>query len=289
MSAITAQTGFAHLEDLPCYKLTFGEASAVVSLYGGQVLSYQPKPAQEHLWLSPLARWQQQQPIRGGVPVCWPWFGPIAAELNPQQLTLPNHGLVRTRLWNLLETAVSAEATTLRLSIAVADFPYRDSTPSSDKHQSAPVLILTLCLTAHSLSINLTCDTPMLQQAALHSYFTISDLANTQLTGIGTTYRDKVKQNAEVIADRPLSFNQEIDRVYTKPAAVLLLESTQQKLRLEQHGFDSTIVWNPAAERSKAMADLTADGYQQFVCVETARLALNQANALNLTQLLLPT
>ena len=74
-TSISQQTGFGHLTDLPCIKLQYGNASAVVSLYGGQVLSYQPTPGHELLWLSPLASWHNQTPIRGGVPVCWPWFG----------------------------------------------------------------------------------------------------------------------------------------------------------------------------------------------------------------------
>lgn len=285
-AAITEITGFAHLQDLPCYQLSFGEATAVVSRYGGQVLSYQPSPGQELLWLSPLAAWQQQQPIRGGVPVCWPWFGAAASQLNPAQLSLPNHGLVRTRFWTLQQQAVTTDAVELCLSITLDEFP--DKTIQSLSEVVAPTkpteLRITLRLTHASLSINLSCDPPLLQQAALHSYFKITDLIQTQIKGIGEQYRDKVRQNQLIFADPELKFNKEIDRIYSQPAAELRIENAEQTLAILQQGFDSTVVWNPAAQRCAAIADLADDSYQYFVCVETASLDLSQPKALCLTQ-----
>lgn len=286
MAGITEITGFAHLQDLPCYLLSFGEATAVVSRYGGQVLSYQPSPGQELLWLSPLAVWQQQQPIRGGVPVCWPWFGSANSTLNPEQLSLPNHGLVRTRHWTLQQSNVSAEHCELGLSIAVEAFPYQTKgvlTKLAEPAKTAE-LRLTLRLTATSLSINLSCEQPLLQQAALHSYFKVDNLAQTQVSGIGEHYRDKVLQNRLVTADPELRFNKEIDRIYTQPTPVLAIKSGQQNLAITQQGFDSTVVWNPGAARSATITDLARDSYQQFVCVESARLDLSSEAPLCLTQ-----
>lgn len=283
MAGVTEITGFAHLDDLPCYLLSFGEATAVVSRYGGQVLSYQPKPGQELLWVSPLAVWQQQQPIRGGIPVCWPWFGAADQALNPQQQALPNHGLVRNRLWQLQQRHSDESSCSLTLGITVTDFP---TLPQRELTAVAPdlALQLTLCLTAESLSIHLNCPQPVLQQAALHSYFRVNDLASTKVTGIGAEYDDKVRQNQRATAADSLAFNQEIDRIYRQPAAQLSVTSGSQQLAIYQQGFDSTIVWNPGAERCRAIADLADNSYQQFVCVETARLTLNEATALCLTQ-----
>ena len=286
MAGITEITGFAHLQDLPCYLLSFGEATAVVSRYGGQVLSYQPSPGQELLWISPLAVWQQQQPIRGGVPVCWPWFGPADSKLNPAQLSLPNHGLVRTRHWTLQQSNVSAEYCELCLSIAVEEFPYQTKDMPTKLAESAKTaeLRLTLRLTATSLSINLSCEQPLLQQAALHSYFKIDNLAHTQVNGIGEHYRDKVLQNRLVVADPELRFNKEIDRIYRHAEAELTLNNALHQVAIKQQGFDSTVVWNPGEARSAAIADLANDSYQQFVCVESARLDLSAAAPLCLTQ-----
>lgn len=274
MSAVTAITGFAHLTDLPCYQLRYANATVVVSAYGGQVLSYQPVPNQELLWLSPTTNWQQQQPIRGGVPVCWPWFGPAAAQFNPQRQALPNHGLVRTRLWQLTQQHQTAQYSSLTLAIVVDDLP--------QLNMPTVTLELTLILSSSGLTIQLRCDSTILQQAALHSYFNVTNLKDTKVLGIGDDYYDKVKSNQRVTADPQLSFNQEIDRVYNKPAAALQLQTGSKTLIIAQHGYDSTIVWNPAAERCAAISDAPDDGYQQFVCVETARLnlALNAPLAL---------
>ncbi|MDZ7902923.1 MAG: hypothetical protein U5L01_10460 [Rheinheimera sp.] len=95
-TSITQMTGFSGLTDLPCWQLNFHGAVVIVSSYGAHVLHYQPagqavaaQAAQPILWLSPLAQWQQQQPIRGGVPICWPWFGKYPAHLPSFMRTSP--------------------------------------------------------------------------------------------------------------------------------------------------------------------------------------------------------
>lgn len=276
MSAITEITGFAHLHGLPCYRLTFANASVVVSCYGGQVLSYQPVPGQELLYLSPLTCWQQQQAIRGGVPICWPWFGAIANALNPQQQPLPNHGLVRNRIWSYHSEHLSQDACQLCLSIVVEDIPVLP--------RQRVTLCLTLTLNAEGLSINLSCDQPLLQQAALHSYFRVSALETCQLEGIGTQFIDKVAATTGKLQIGELRFVQEIDRIYTTPTAMLSLQSALQQVNISQHGMDSTVVWNPFSERSVALKDLPNEGYQDFICVESAHLAITTAEPLNLTQ-----
>lgn len=276
MSGITEITGFAHLADLPCYQLQFADASVVVSAYGAQVLSYQPKPGQELLWLSPLAVWHNQQPIRGGVPVCWPWFGPAASQFNPAQQKLPNHGLVRTRLWTLMQHNVTADFCQLCLSVFIDDLPYY---PAKNVELS-----LTVTLSASGLDITLRCDQALLQQAALHSYFQVAQLAQVNVTGIGEQYIDKVLENTQVSEEAHLCFNQEIDRIYTQPAAELCLHSVKQHIAITQQGFDSTVVWNPWVLRCAAISDLADDSYQDFVCVESARLDLALATPLQLRQ-----
>ena len=278
MSAASTQLGFAHLTDLPCYRLQFQQASLVVSLYGGHLLSYQPQPEQETLWLSPLASWHQQQPLRGGVPICWPWFGPIEAKLNPDNQALPNHGLVRNKMWTFINSAEHTEYNSLTLGISIDTMP---------GHQ-VKTLNLTLCLRlyADKQSITLECLEPMLQQAALHSYFQVPSLHPCTVLGLGQRFIDKVRQQHTFVEESPVQFNQEIDRVYLEPETLLSLQSETYQLDIGQQGHDSTVVWNPAAARSKAMADLPDHGYQAFVCVETAQLQIDKPKALQLTQTL---
>lgn len=271
---ISLQSGFAHLTDLPCVTLQFGSASAVIALYGAQLLSYQPAPEQEILWLSPLAQWHNQTPIRGGVPVCWPWFGQADAKLNPQQLKLPNHGLVRTRMWQLTQQSSTAQGVSVTLTIQIDNLP--------TCHQPV-TLQLQLTLT-DTLSINLQCTSALLQQAALHSYFCIDQLEHARLQPLPEHYTDKVSGTTVTNAAPSIAFTAETDRIYPEPAATLHLSGNSTTLHIGQAGQDATVVWNPWQDKSLQINDLPDTAYQQFVCVETARLQLNDAAPLNLTQ-----
>ena len=273
-TSISQQTGFGHLTDLPCIKLQYGNASAVVSLYGGQVLSYQPAPGRELLWLSPLASWHNQTPIRGGVPVCWPWFGPAEQKLNPQQQALPNHGVVRTQLWQLSEQTETPQGVSLTLAVTVKNLAH---------YQAEVTLKLKLTL-SDTLSMTLQCDTTMLQQAALHSYFAVDNIAQTQVSSLPQTYIDKLSGKTEQVNTDTAQFSAEVDRVYLSPAAELKISDNQKIITVAQLGQDASVVWNPWQQKSRQTKDLPDDSYQRFVCVETARLLLDSALPLTLTQ-----
>ncbi|WP_213994971.1 D-hexose-6-phosphate mutarotase [Arsukibacterium sp.] len=283
---ISTFTGFGQLSDLPCLKLQFAQTSAVVSLYGGQVLSYQPIPGQELLWLSDKAQWQNDAAIRGGVPVCWPWFGPASGNINPQQQPMPNHGLVRNRLWQIQHSASSAAATSVNLSIAVNDLPESLWPAYAATH---PVnLTLTLILSANQLSMQLSCDTPLYQQAALHSYFRINNLKKTTVTGLSQHYYDKVSNAEYFNADSIVGFNAETDRIYYKTGSQLQLATDTQHLTIDQRGHDASVIWNPWQQKSRELPDMADHGFTEFVCVESARLELTQPQKLCLVQTLLP-
>jgi glucose-6-phosphate 1-epimerase len=272
-TAISQQTGFAHLTDLPCIKLQYGAASAVISLYGGQVLSYQAVPGKELLWLSPKATWHNQAAIRGGVPVCWPWFGKAGVEYNPENIALANHGVVRNQLWQLSHQHSSVAGVSVTLQINIDRLP----------HQQAGAM-LQLCLTLNdSLTISLSCNTVMPQQAALHSYFAITDIDSVLIRPLPGQYYDKLKEAQ--VADSRCSTNisAETDRIYHQSARQMRLDSAEQALSIHQAGHDATVVWNPWQEKSSNFSDLENTSYRQFVCVETARLN-SSSRALTVSQ-----
>lgn len=261
-TSISQQTGFAHLSDLPCLKLQYSTASAVISLYGAQVLSYQPTAEHEVLWLSPKAQWHNQQAIRGGVPVCWPWFGPASATFNPQHSSLPNHGLVRNKLWQVCDQHSAVDGVSVTLTISVDDLPHVQGGT-----------ILKLCVTLNdSLTLTLSCDSAIPQQAALHSYFAVNNLDSVLVRPLPASYHDKV--NATLVDDSRCTaiFQTETDRIYPQSDRQLWLEQDKGTLSISQGGHDATVVWNPWRERSTTLSDLNNDSYRQFVCVETARL-----------------
>lgn len=272
-TAISQQTGFAHLTDLPCIKLQYGAASAVISLYGGQVLSYQAEPGTELLWLSPKATWHNQAAIRGGVPVCWPWFGPAAAAYNPENIALANHGVVRNQLWQLSHQHSSVAGVSVTLQINIDRLPHQ---------QAGAMLQLTLTLN-DSLTISLSCNTVMPQQAALHSYFAITDVDSVLIRPLPGQYYDKL-EDAQVTDSRcSTNISAETDRIYHQSARQLRLDSAERCLSIYQAGHDATVVWNPWREKSLTLPDLDNASYRQFVCVETARLN-SSSQALTVSQ-----
>lgn len=259
-------TAIAGLADLPCYKLQFRDASVIVSSYGAHVLSYQPQPMQEVLWVSPKAVWQQQTPIRGGVPICWPWFGAAADDFKNGEAKLPNHGLVRTAQWQLTEQGEDENASWLKFSIVIDTLPHYTC--------SKPFTLNYLVRLSDQLELTLSCEEPFLQQAALHSYFAVPDSAHTTVSPLPFKWQDKVAQ-AELCSDSPvLQFTAEVDRIYHQTANTLTLSSMQVECQITQQGHDASVLWNPGETRCGQMADLAADSYQQFVCVESAKLAL---------------
>jgi len=274
-NAIMQYSGFAHLKDLPCYVLSCGEATAVVSSYGAHLLSYKPKAQVEVIYLSPEAVWQNNTPIRGGVPVCWPWFGPAAAEFNPAAQKLPNHGVVRTEIWQVAKQTVTDTEVSLELRIETTALPYSNS-PS--------YLSLTLQLTEAALTLTLNSDQG-LQQAALHSYFTVDSVHQVSVSSLSGDYLDKVKAGERFVQQQPeLKFTAEIDRVYLDTAGELTLQQQQSAVLITQQGHDASVLWNPWTEKAAALKDLPDLGYLDFVCVETARLSLTNTAPLQLVQ-----
>jgi glucose-6-phosphate 1-epimerase len=274
-NAITQLSGFAHLKDLPCYILSCGQATAVISSYGAHLLSYKPTAEVEVIYLSPESAWQNNTPIRGGVPVCWPWFGPVAAEFNPAAQKLPNHGVVRTELWQLVTQSVTEAAVSIEFRIETKALPYSDA-PS--------YLSLTLLLTETALTLTLNSDQG-LQQAALHSYFNVDSVHQVSVSPLSGDYLDKVQGGGRFVQPQAeLKFTAEVDRVYLRTADELTLHQQSTAVQITQQGHDASVLWNPWAEKAAALKDLPDTGYLDFVCVETARLELSNIAPLQLVQ-----
>jgi glucose-6-phosphate 1-epimerase len=322
-SSITQITGFAHLTDLPCWQLCFQGATVVVSSYGAHVLHYSsgahPTPeavfcsdpkkdsarqhqlesktspsitqeehqdqiANSHLWLSPTSVWQGQQPIRGGVPICWPWFGKITPDLVEKvpanrlaSTKLPNHGLVRTRFWQKTADQITDDAVSIEFCIEVSDIPWLDTS----------VMLRYQVRLDHQLTLTLSCDAVIPQQAALHTYFTVSDSQTVAVHPLPQQYYDKVSDGQCQTNQQTLYFDGEIDRVYPHTKALLNLEDGHRQVQIAQQGHDASVLWNPAAEKAATSADIPAALWSTFVCVESARLSTREA-ALQLVQKISP-
>ncbi|WP_306521866.1 D-hexose-6-phosphate mutarotase [Rheinheimera sp.] len=283
-NSIQQLSGFGSLAGLPCYQLNANGATVVVSAYGAQVLSYQNAAGRELLWLSQKAKWQNNNAIRGGVPICWPWFGKAAAEFGPEAAILPNHGLVRTAFWQMTQQHISAEAVSISFIIELAKLPWSHKTAKDNK----PVRLIYQVTLSDVLELQLSCDSLMMQQAALHSYFQVAQAEGAVVSPLPLKCYDKVSNSTLQLNEAQLHFQGEIDRVYPDTARTLTLSlanSTTPQLTIAQHGHDASVLWNPGHPKAGAMADMHLGAAGEFVCIESARLAL-EAKPLSLTQII---
>ena len=239
-------------------------AVAQISLFGGHVLSYVPKrDGQDRLWLSAKAVLDGSKAIRGGIPICWPWFGDHATD------GLPAHGYVRTQTWRVAECLGSQFGTTITLQPATA---------IAEGLKGDAELQLSVFV-GNELGLQLITtnqgDQPLVFGGALHSYFNVSDIHQTRLKGVGGEYLDKTAGYARNQTPEVYQFDCETDRIHliAEPIAgeqPLVIDAAGQKIEIESAGQDSVVVWNPWREKSAAMSDMENDGYQSMLCVEAA-------------------
>lgn len=243
-------------------------ATATVSLHGAQVLSFVPVASgTDLLFVSDGSVYAPGKAIRGGVPVCWPWFGP-----DPQGLGRPAHGLARTRCWSVAGSSATADGGT-RLMLRLQ---HTAETHALWPHAFELTLAITVGRTLRlSLSTRNTGDAPFQLTQALHSYFAVSDIAHASVNGLdGCRYTDKAAgaSGTPQMQAGPVRFTGEVDRVYNGAPAQLELTDTGRPhgVALRSKGSRTVVVWNPGAMLAERMADLPGEAWRRFVCVETA-------------------
>ena len=242
--------------------VTRPDAEAIISLFGAHLIHFAPKNQSPWFWLSREAVLDGSRGIRGGVPICWPWFGP-----SPERIGLGKvqHGFARTSMWQLDGISDAGDGTLLHLSLQDSDdsralWPHRFTLEYD-------LLIgpgLTLMLTTRNEDA-----TPLLYNAALHSYFSIATPESVTITGLGPRYLDKLEQGREK-SSSTFELNQAIDRIYTQPESNNRLQTGDHELQLQHGNADSVVVWTPWIEGARAMNDVNDDAWTQMVCVETA-------------------
>ncbi|MDD3516862.1 MAG: D-hexose-6-phosphate mutarotase [Chromatiales bacterium] len=242
------------------------QAVASICLQGGHVMSWRPKSqAEPVVWLSPLAKLAPSKSIRGGVPVCWPWFGPHAKESG-----YPGHGFARTVPWNVTATG-SAESGATRI---VLELEPNEQTRAMWPHESRCVIEI---LVGETLKISLVTDNlgedAFVIGEALHTYFRIGDIADVRVLGLdGCAFVDKVDDGKRKTQEGAVTFDGETDRVYLDTTAECTIEDPRLKrrIRIAKDGSASTVIWTPWAEKADKMGDFGPDGWRAMVCVESA-------------------
>lgn len=243
-------------------------ATARIALQGAQILSWAPQGQQAVIWESPAAIYAPGKAIRGGVPVCWPWFGPHATEKD-----FPAHGFARNQDWEVVQTQQLPDgSTTLSLRLLQDDATRRLWPQASE--------LLLLVNVGERLQIDLltrnTGSEAFSITQALHTYFAVSDVRDIAVLGLeDQPYIDKVDGGARRVQNGPVTFSAETDRIYLDQGGKCEIDDPglQRRICISREGSHSTVVWNPWTEKSAAMADMGPDAYLGMVCVETTNAA----------------
>lgn len=235
-------------------------AKAEISLFGGHILSFIPKhDNRERLWVSDKAIFDGEKAIRGGIPVCWPWFGDHASNKE-----IAAHGYVRTQTWEILNSEDTTSGTTITL---------KPRTSAGDGFAGHSQLILAVHI-GQQLNIQLRTtnlgDTPLTYNCALHSYFAIADIRQCELVGLSGQYKDKTRDYKVFGTPQPYQFSEETDRVHIQQPRTLTIVDESIKTDILSSGHDCIVVWNPWQDKSISMGDMADDSYLTMLCVETA-------------------
>ena len=257
---VEIEHGFTYIE------INNAKAHATISTYAGQVLSYRPKSeSNDLLFVSEKAYYENGKAIKGGVPVCWPWFG-----ADPEDRGRPAHGFVRNRQWEVSATESLADGST-RVVMSLSDTDEtRAIWPNSFKLSLEIIVGETLKL---ALVTENTSDQSVNISQALHTYFYVGDISKVEVLGLdGNDYLDKVEGLAQRTQAGPAVIDAEVDRIYTGVTGELVIDdkSLDRKIRIASRGCSTAVVWNPWAEVAASMGDLNDDDYRKMLCVETA-------------------
>jgi glucose-6-phosphate 1-epimerase len=249
--------------DLIFLKISNKYANAEVCLYGAHITSFIPHGSRDVLWMSPASYFEAGKPVRGGIPVCFPWFGPH--QTDPAK---PQHGFARLMFWELTEiiTALNGET---RVSLQLCSSAITNNYwPSGFCAELIMVVGKTLKV---SLKVTNTSDKQFNYSCALHSYYNIADIRHIAIDGLsGTLYHNHLQPGEFFQESGKLEIQQAETRHYHNTAAACVIEDPifNRKILAAKSGSKVTTVWNPGESACTAIADLPDDGFKYFICIE---------------------
>jgi glucose-6-phosphate 1-epimerase len=258
---------------LPKIQIEAAACSAEIYLQGAHVTSWHPAGQEDVIFLSPKAVWQDGKAIRGGIPVCFPWFRSKAD--NPKA---PAHGFARTRPWQI--DAITQETGTEEPGTVTATLSISEDEASLVwwPHRFRAVLSVSAGKELRlALTVTNTDATPFRFEEALHTYHKVGDAASVSVHGLdGVGYLDNTDGNREKRQSGDIHFSGAIDSAYlnTGHAIEIADSALSRRIHIEKERSQTTIVWNPWADGAEAMADL-GDAWRQMACVEASNILAN--------------
>ena len=255
---------------IPVVEIHNQHSSALVSLQGAHLLSWIPKGEEDVIWLSKDAKFAAGKSVRGGIPICWPWFGAHASNEN-----FPAHGFARTVNWQVLTTEALEDGTT-RINFSTQ--------PQTDNEQMWPfdTSVQYQVTIGKKLEMELITRNngyePITIGEALHTYFNVADVSKVRLHGLDeTVYLDKLDDFKRKHQHGPVTIEEEVDRVYLDNVGECVIEDMMLKRNIViiKCSSNTTVVWNPWQATADKMGDLGDNGYKRMLCVESANAADN--------------
>ncbi|BBP47082.1 D-hexose-6-phosphate mutarotase [Thiosulfatimonas sediminis] len=270
---------FSMCGDVPMIEVDNDYATARMTTHGATVLSYCPKDSkgkagEDLIWVSDNAIYDNKTPVRGGVPICWPWFGAYKAEFNspledgaePQ-----GHGLVRKKSWHLARIETLKNGATLVEFTTQADAETRAIWPYEFLLSLQVVVGETLGLTLTTSNLN---PIPLKITEALHTYFKLPINAKLLVDGLqGAEEIDTLKDNQSRDVTEKLLVKPPMDSVYLQVQPTLTVSAGgKPALQIEASNAASSVLWNPGPETVKGFKDIHPDHWTQFVCIENGNI-----------------
>jgi glucose-6-phosphate 1-epimerase len=248
-------------------RITSPGAVGEIYLHGAHVTSWKPAGREEVLFLSSQSRWEHGRAIRGGVPICFPWFGTKADDPKA-----PAHGFVRTKAWQLESIAQAGDGVTVSM--------FTESDEDTKRWWPAEFHLAYRVTFASELRLELvvsnTGKTSLRFEEALHAYHRVGNILNTRVGGLDTVqYIDKADSDRKKIQHGEIAIVSETDRVYLNTIDAIKLEDPvlRRRTRVAKENSRTTVVWNPWVQKALSLSDFADDEWMQMICIETSNVS----------------
>ena len=255
---VTPYISLRQMDQLPIVMISHPKVRASIALQGAHLLTWQPSGQQPAIWLSEKTAFTDGKAIRGGVPICWPWFGPSGE---------PAHGFARNLPWTLTAHDENEDAVMLTFTL--------ESNAQTKKLWPHDFTLLARFRIAEHCEIELEAHGDYEATAALHTYFQVADIAQVEVSGLGNSFIDKVDANTVgTSSDGKQTYPNRVDRIHTsaEDCSVIYDQAGNRQIEVYHHHQSDVVTWNPGPELSCSMGDMPNEGYKTMVCVETARI-----------------
>ena len=248
-------------------RITSPGAAGEIYLHGAHITSWKPTGGVEALFVSSQSQWDDGHAIRGGVPICFPWFGGKADDP-----TAPAHGFVRTKAWQLESIAEVGNGVEVSM--------FTESGEDTKRWWPAEFRLNYRATFASELSLEMvvtnTGKTSLHFEEALHAYHNVGDILKTRVRGLDTVqYIDKTDSNSRKIQHGEIAIASETDRVYLNTSDAIELEDPvlRRRTRIEKENSRTTVVWNPWVQKAHSLPDFADDEWMRMICIETSNVS----------------